>query len=368
MNRCNLNAHEDPPGLLTQDEILHATEILPSLDGDLGSYFQEEIHKFFQSDPAQSCSYLASSGAASLYHVLQQVYPQHIRPTGKTQILSANQSCRWTQESLRRMEQLGVVSAYLPQGAITAAMVEEHLKPRSALLSLPWADGLTGVIHPIEEIAEVCARKNVLFHVDATFVLGKKDIAFSNAQIDFLTWDGYLTGNPWRGGGILARKEMQFTQPIPGEEIPPHMMASTLLSLRKLKEMVDHYQLEGTRLRLRMEQQVKEAIPDAGILFQNADRLPNVFIAVFPGAHQETLLFYLHQLGFGAAIGTKHFIPLAAHLKDLGFSSNTAYCTLSFALPYHMRLEDIGPAVDALKQSYKKARIFTSSLSKEAMI
>ena len=47
------------------------------------------------------------------------------------------------------------------------------LSPRTALVSLSWANGLTGVVQPVAEIAQLCRQRDVRLHLDATHVLGK---------------------------------------------------------------------------------------------------------------------------------------------------------------------------------------------------
>ncbi len=64
------------------------------------------------------------------------------------------QGGRWTVDAFKRLEEVGVCRACIAsrfQWTSTPQILEEQIKPRSMLLSLPWADGLTGVVQPIED-------------------------------------------------------------------------------------------------------------------------------------------------------------------------------------------------------------------------
>lgn len=365
---CNLNAHEDPPALLALEEILkNATDVYP-MDQEMSQEKEvslwNEVRSFFGANE-DTLSYLTSSGPAAAYHVFLHTFMHYVRQSGKTQLMTIPQGGRWTVDAFKRLEEVGCVGRVLPvdsNGRLTPQILEEQIKPRSMLLSLPWADGLTGVVQPIEDLARICHEREILFHVDATYVLGKRDLHFANSAIDFLTWDGFLAGNPFRGGGLLAKAHTECPSCIPSEEMPRQTFMSMLLTLRKHLASIDHYSLEITRLRNRVEKQLTEVIPEIRFLFQDVERLPNVSVAVLPGVHQQTLLYHLHKMGIWASIGTKQFQPLPEHLLSLGFNPEQSYCALSFALPYHISIDYLDRAVECIAEAYTKSKTFTQSL------
>ena len=52
-------------------------------------------------------------------------------------------------------------------GNLDLGELEAVIRPETALVSIMWANNETGVIFPIEKIAEICRQKGALFHTDA---------------------------------------------------------------------------------------------------------------------------------------------------------------------------------------------------------
>src|SRR5207247_10732151 len=61
-------------------------------------------------------------------------------------------------------------------GNVDLAELEGAIRPETALVSMMWANNETGVLFPVERIAEICREKGVLFHTDAVQAGGKVPI------------------------------------------------------------------------------------------------------------------------------------------------------------------------------------------------
>src|SRR5438045_7837116 len=58
-------------------------------------------------------------------------------------------------------------------GNVDLAELEAAIRPETALVSMMWANNETGVLFPVERIAEICREKGVLFHRYAVHAVGK---------------------------------------------------------------------------------------------------------------------------------------------------------------------------------------------------
>src|SRR4029077_7770592 len=58
-------------------------------------------------------------------------------------------------------------------GNVDLAELENAISPEAAIVSLMWANNETGVLFPVEKIAEICRAKGTLFHTDAVQAAGK---------------------------------------------------------------------------------------------------------------------------------------------------------------------------------------------------
>ena len=184
---------------------------------------------------------------------------------------------------LKRLEILGCALKILPvneRGQVTPAILEEMIKPRAALVSLPWADARTGVIHPIAALAELCREKEVRFHVDASEVIGKLFFRFQDLPVDFLSFDG----------GLLIKAGTEFV----GQSHPNGQLLDTLE--RDLFRF-DHFCTETVRLRDRLERGIQEGFRRPSAV-RRCGAASQYFCHRIPGAGSEPLLYHLHRQGF----------------------------------------------------------------------
>lgn len=276
-------------------------------------------------------------------------YLQVSRESGKTLFLTAEGQEMSLVKLCSQMEELGCSHKVLPlnaKGQITRQALESAITSRTALVSISWADGLTGVIHPIEDLAAVCKEKNILFHVDASYVVGKRFFRFQDLGAHFLTVDG-ADIQSLQDTGLLLIKE---GTPVRLERSPPSIaFASTLaIAVEERQNKFEHYCMEIARLRDRLEEGVREGFSEAVILFKEADRLPNVTVIAFPKVYSEALLFLLNSKGIYASSGGGKFQLLETILMAAGVEENLAKCALSFSLSWDTKEEEIEHAISLI--------------------
>ncbi|MFV3255113.1 hypothetical protein ACNI5P_28950, partial [Klebsiella pneumoniae] len=81
--------------------------------------------------------------------VVESVYFDVTRATGKNHFVTASIDEAPSILATGRLEQLGCVgkmAAVTANGYVTAQAIADAITPRTALVSLSWANGLTGVI------------------------------------------------------------------------------------------------------------------------------------------------------------------------------------------------------------------------------
>jgi cysteine desulfurase len=54
-----------------------------------------------------------------------------------------------------------------------------------------WANNETGVLFPVEQIAEICQSRGVLYHCDAVQAAGKVEIDVRKVSADYLSLTGH---------------------------------------------------------------------------------------------------------------------------------------------------------------------------------
>lgn len=298
----------------------------------------------------------APSGGSAIHTIFLSHYMDFVRKTGRNHILTLPGCETAVQSSMRQLEHLGCCEKELPlnaQGQLVPAALEEAIKPRTSLLSISWAHGLTGVIQPIDEIAEICKSHEVRLHLDATHAIGKLFFHFRHLNVDYLSFDGAGLGAGDGTGGFLVRG------PIPIENVSPLYAAglsSLIAALDKLMHYFDHLSTETARLRDKLEKGIVSAFPDAVPFFQNVERLPNTSVIGFPGVSSDALLFTLERKGIYAASG------LANTLIACGVDPLLAEAALSFTLSYDTTEEQIDFTIEQIAALAKKLRATSHEL------
>lgn len=305
---------------------------------------------------------LTSSGAEAVNQVVFSVYRDTTVLTGKNQFLASNMDEAPALMAMARLEPLGCVAKMIEadkNGVITAQALAEAISPRTALVSLSWANGLTGVIQPIAEIADLCRQRGIRLHLDATHVLGKLFYELEDVQADFITFNGDQLHAPKGTGGLYIKQGVKVSPLIAGGSDQAGLRAGGLnmAALAGLayaaQEALDCRDLictETARLRYKLETGVVRAYSGATVCFKEQERLPHCTTLLFPGISNEALLFALNRKGIYASIGGGSFQQLGLLLSICGIEENLAYSALSFSLSRYTTEEEIDRAIELIAE------------------
>ncbi len=258
-----------------------------------------------------------SSGAEAINQVFWSVFIEVARKSGKCHIIISEMEDAPTMMSAKRCEELGCTIKIAPvvDGIIDVEALAALINPRTALVSITMANGLTGVIQPVEEVLSICREKGVLLHLDATYALGKYPLTFES---DYLTFSGDRIHSVKSSGGLFAKETAPLIPLIVGGneqsglrggsfDIPSFMALSAAAQQAAL--YLDLMGVEVARLK-----QLFESLICGEVLYKNALRLPNTSAIAFKGVHHEALLYLLNRKGVYANIGGSYaqYLPETA--------------------------------------------------------
>ena len=308
-----------------------------------------------------------SSGARALCEVYQSVHASHIAENGKNHFLIPQGEELLSEVLERCLGKWGVYQKTIPldrEGQITPDLLKKGLTPKTGMVSLSWANPLTGVVQPIWELAEVCLENGVLFHVDVSQVLGKIYFKFEDLPVDYLTFEGTVIHGPKGSGGLFAKRDACFEGLLPADVYQDTLNVPALIGLgiaaRELADAFDHLCMETRRLRDKLEAGIVDAVPDAQILFKEVMRLPNITCILFPGVMGELLAFHLQRRGLFASFRRSECLP--RFLTGLGMDWLQSQASLIFSLSYTTTEEEIDRAIAIIVDAAQKCQTCSRGL------
>ncbi len=214
------------------------------------------------------------------------------------------------------LQKQGCEITFLPvesDGSLDLHLLEQSIRPDTAIVSAMWANNETGVVFPIEEIAAICQSKGVSFHTDAVQVAGKLKIDVHALGVDYLSLSAHKLHAP-KGIGILYVKRNSRYQPYliggsqetgrrGGTENVPYIVAFGRAAELALANLAD----ENTRVRAMRDRLESGILSRVGGTSRNGakePRLPNTSNIAFDGVEAESLLLELDKRGICASSGS----------------------------------------------------------------
>jgi cysteine desulfurase len=315
-----------------------------------------------------------SSSAEGVNQVIQSAYSEITRVTGKNQFLTSNIDEAPAIMAIHSLEEVSCVSKMAKansRGFVSPEAILDAITPRTALVSLSWANGLTGVINPVAAIATICQERGIKLHLDATHILGKLYYELSDIAPDYITFGGDVLHAPKGTGGLYVKAGGKCRALIQGgnEQNGLHAGSFNMPAFVALgqaaKEALDARDLlctEVARLRDRLESGIIAGFPEAIAVFQKEDRLPHCSTLIFPGVANEVMLYALNRKNVFASIGGGCFQQIGLILMASGIEENDAHSAISFSLSRETTEEEIEQAVEIIVECAKKLRNISHQL------
>lgn len=269
------------------------------------------------------------------------------------------------------LETRGVEVTYLPvepDGSLDLHLLEQSIRPDTAIVSVMWANNETGLLFPVEEIAAICRSKGVLFHTDAVQVAGKVPIDVHSLGVDFLALSAHKLYAP-KGIGALYIKRRTPYQPYmvgggqeKGRRAGTENVAQIVGFGRAAELALENLEEEERRVRPmrdRMENSILSSIPNSYRNGPRDARLCNTSNIAFDGAEAEGILLLLDRVGIcassGSACATGSLEPSHV-LTAMGIDSTRARSSVRFSLGIYNTAEEVSYLLQHLPEVVAKLR------------
>ncbi|WP_347107766.1 cysteine desulfurase family protein [Paenarthrobacter sp. S56] len=253
-------------------------------------------------------------------------------------------------------------------GLVTVDALREVLGPRTALVSIMYANNEVGTVQPVAELAAAAHGYGVPFHTDAVQAAGWLPLDVKVLGVDALSLSGHKLGAPKGSGVLFAKGRLRLEPLVHGggqergrrsgtENVAGAVALSTALVISHGEQEAMARRVSG--LRDLFISAVQESVPDAVLTGHPVERLPSVASFCFPGTSGESVLLELERLGVicssGSACAAGSDAPSPV-LLALGIPPETAQTAIRFSFTQAITDVELRQAAAAVETAVGRVR------------
>lgn len=213
----------------------------------------------------------------------------------------------------------------------------DSIKDNTILASFIWGNNEIGSLNDIEGLLSIAKEKNILFHSDATQVLGKIDIDVKKLPVDFLSMSAHKIYGPKGVGAAFIRQsglsDYKMTSLIHGGLQESGYRAGTsavhnIVGFGKACEIakkdMNEYIKKIFKLEVETKKMLTEKYPGVEFLGDPGSHIPGVIGMLIPGIVNDMFIKDMADRcaissGSACGIGEPSYI-----IKEIGISSRSS--------------------------------------------
>ncbi len=275
-------------------------------------------------------------------------------------------------DSCRRIEKMGGEVTYLDvddQGMIDLSALEAAIRPDTIMVAVMWANNETGVIQPMKEIGEICARHGVLFFSDATQAVGKIPVKPKEVGVHLMAMSAHKMYGPKGVGALFVNRKaprVKVTAQMDGGGHERGMRSGTLnvpgivgfgaaaeIARKEMAQEMERLQ----RLRDRLEQGLLQ-LEETYVNGNPQSRMPHVTNISFKHVEGEGLMMTFNKeiaVSSGSACTSASLEPSYV-LIAMGLGDDLAHSSIRFSLGRFTTEEEVDYAIEAVSKGVNHMR------------
>ncbi len=254
-------------------------------------------------------------------------------------------------------------------GIVGVEAVRRALRPNTMMVSVMLANNETGVLQPVQAIAQVAHQHGALMHTDAIQCCGKIPVSVRELRCDMLSVSAHKMHAPQGVGALWMRRGIPIKpllhggpherQKRAGTENVPGIVAFGEAALQTSSWIQEDGPASLQKTHRAFEAELLRRIPDTVIHGSSVARLPNTTSARFGGVDAEALVIALDLKGLaisGGSACTSGAVEPSHVLRAMGLSDEEARSTVRISLSRRNTEEEVAIALDLLETTVARLR------------
>lgn len=295
---------------------------------------------------------------------------ERLAKKGKKHIITSVFEHHAVLHTVEYLEKQGFDVTYIPvdeKGLINPEDIRNAIREDTALVTIMYANNEIGTIQPIDEIAEICEGKKVLFHTDAVQAVGHVEIDVHKQGIDMLSLSGHKLHAQKGIGALYIRKGIVIPNLIhgggqernkrAGTENVPAIVGLGVAVESACKNIAEKAEIITPRRNRLIDGILK--LPYTRLNGDREKRLPGNLNISIEGIEGESLLLMLDMYGICASSGsacTSGSLDPSHVLLAIGLKHEIAHGSLRLSIEEDVTDEDVDYILEVVPKVVERLR------------
>lgn len=264
------------------------------------------------------------------------------------------------------------VTFVFPQtsGAVAIDDIISAIRPDTQLVSMMYANNETGVLQPVEAVAQIMRERNIRFHVDGVQVIGKRRVDLEKLGIDYLSFSGHKFYGPKGIGGLYVR-DIEGISPLihgGGQEMTLRSGTENLVAIAGLSKAaeeadasIDQWDAHSWECKRYLMQLLNKSHINSRLngLTDYENSISNTLSILIPGIRAEALAALMESkyeiiVSIGSACSNNKTKKLSHVLEAMGMSERDIQGSIRVSFGRFTTLDDIQKFVRSLESCVDK--------------
>ncbi|SDL78450.1 cysteine desulfurase family protein [Siphonobacter aquaeclarae] len=272
----------------------------------------------------------------------------------------------------RFLETRGYEVTYLPvqpDGLLEVEDFRRALRSDTALATVMLVNNETGVIQPIQKLAELAHEVGALFMTDATQAVGKMPVSVDDLDVDLMAFSAHKFYGPKGVGGLFIRSQSSrkiWLRPIIHGGGQEHELRSGTLNVAGIVGMGKACQLSGDQMEVdalsisKLRDTLETALLKIDQAFINGSkehRLYNVTNITFPNLDAVMLVGLSKNIAISNGSACTSFVLKASHvLKAMGLKDDEAFGALRFSFGRNVHSSSVDYVICEMREIIERKK------------
>ena len=277
-------------------------------------------------------------------------------------------------QPVRRLKAAGHETVELPVNTVGQIDLDQlaaeidSAKGRPVLVSIMYANNETGVLFPMEKIAEIVKSRGAILHTDAVQVAGKIPVDVKKIPVDMLSMSGHKFHAPKGVGIFYVKKGTKLKSFMLGghqervrragtENVPYIVGLAKACELARLGMAAEGAPIAAMRDKL--EAGLLAACPNVRVNGDREHRLPNTLNLSFEYIEGEAIAYHLSDLGIcistGSACASGSLDPSHV-IRAMGVPFIAVHGSVRFSLSRYNTMDEVDYVLEKLPPVIRNLR------------